>query len=718
MAVPRQLLRVTMILTMCLVSHSRAIFTMPRHPILPALPPTPGGTLCIPRERNALLDFKVGLTDPINFLSSWRGVECCQWTGVVCSNRTGHVIMLKINSGWPLDSFMDRKLDLSRNNFGGQPIPELIGSLGRGRLTHLDLSDSHFGGRIPPHLGNLSNLVSLQLNYMAHGSYSPDLTWVSCLQKLQVLGMSGVDLIAAVNWLHAINMLPRLTDLDLSYCALQNSMSPPAHSNLTSLESLSLIANSFNTSLGAKNLLWGLPSLQNLYLTDCGIDGPIPDDVGNSTSLQSLYLGSNKFTGMVPLSFQKLQNLTELVLETNFIIMDVAELLHRLGNFSSLAKINLDNNDLYGEVPVSIRELINLDELSLAHNNLHGTITEDRLTYLSTLQTLDISGNSLTVKVDSTWITPFNLSYSGFGSCILGPKFPSWLNQPTITYLDVSNTSIHDSRWQRGRNPSGFACPNPSPRENRKPVPVPINVGGLFDLVNYIVVGGVSKAMSTDAYTVEVEIKGQVLEYTKSIAYMVNLDFSSNSLSGQIPKEIGMLIALKNLNFSWNSLTDIIPQSIGALQALESFDLSHNGLSGEIPTSISSLTSLTRLNLSYNDLTGTIPSGNQLRTLEDQASIYTGNPGLCGPPVPRNCSRTDIIPYAPQEHNEGMSDVVSLYLSMCIGFVVGLWIVFCGFLLERKWRIGWFSFTDHMYDRAYVHVAMGWASLARNIRQG
>lgn len=326
-------------------------------------------------------------------------------------------------------------MDLSRNNFGGQPIPELIGSLGRGRLTHLDLSDSHFGGRIPPHLGNLSNLVSLQLNYMAHGSYSPDLTWVSCLQKLQVLNMSGVDLIAVVNWLHAINMLPRLTDLDLSYCALQNSMSPPAHSNLTSLESLSLISNSFNTSLGAKNLLWGLPSLQNLYLTDCGIDGPIPDAVGNSTSLQSLYLGSNKFTGMVPLSFQKLQNLTELVLETNFIIMDVAELLHRLGNFSSLAKINLDNNDLYGEVPVSIRELINLDELSLAHNNLHGTITEDRLTYLSTLQTLDISGNSLTVKVDSTWITPFNLSYSGFGSCILGPKFPSWLNQPTITYL-------------------------------------------------------------------------------------------------------------------------------------------------------------------------------------------------------------------------------------------------------------------------------------------
>ena len=36
-----------------------------------------------------------------------------------------------------------------------------------------------------------------------------------------------------------------------------------------------------------------------------------------------------------------------------------------------------------------------------------------------------------------------------------------------------------NSRWQRGRKPPGFACPNPSPRENRKPVPVPINMCGL-----------------------------------------------------------------------------------------------------------------------------------------------------------------------------------------------------------------------------------------------
>ncbi|XBI04649.1 hypothetical protein VPH35_132905 [Triticum aestivum] len=34
------------------------------------------------------------------------------------------------------------------------------------------------------------------------------------------------------------------------------------------------------------------------------------------------------------------------------------------------------------------------------------------------------------------------------------------------------------SRWQCGRNQSGFACPNPSARENRKPVPIPIAMHG------------------------------------------------------------------------------------------------------------------------------------------------------------------------------------------------------------------------------------------------
>jgi hypothetical protein len=238
-------------------------------------------------------------------------------------------------------------------------------------------------------------------------------------------------------------------------------------------------------------------------------------------------------------------------------------------------------------------------------------------------------------------------------------------------------------------------------------------------LFNLFSIMSITYDFFSDYYTdsLLVDTKGQQLEYTSGIAYMVNIDLSCNGLTGQIPSEIGMLVALKNLNLSWNSVSGIMPQSIGEIRELESFDLSHNELSGEIPASLSALTSLSRLNLSYNNLTGTIPSGNQLRTLDDQASIYIGNPGLCGPPLTRSCSGTNKTILVPKEH-ESMSDMVSFYLSTCLGFVVGLWIVFCSLLFKRKWRIACFSFSDHIYDRVYVEVHVGWASLARKFRQG
>jgi hypothetical protein len=193
---------------------------------------------------------------------------------------------------------------------------------------------------------------------------------------------------------------------------------------------------------------------------------------------------------------------------------------------------------------------------------------------------------------------------------------------------------------------------------------------------------------------------------------MVNLDLSSNNLTGEIPEEIATLVALKSLNLSWNTFSGTIPEKIGALVQVESLDLSHNELSGEIPTSVSALTSLSRFNLSYNNLTGVVPSGNQLQTLEDPSYIYIGNPGLCGPPLPRNCSQLKPIP-STQEHHEDGRDVVSFFIAMGSGYVIAIWVVFFTFLFKRKWRVSWFSHCDSVYDRVYVLVAVAWASLTR-----
>jgi Leucine-rich repeat (LRR) protein len=139
--------------------------------------------------------------------------------------------------------------------------------------------------------------------------------------------------------------------------------------------------------------------------------------------------------------------------------------------------------------------------------------------------------------------------------------------------------------------------------------------------------------------SIPVITKGQTRDYSIEIySLMVNLDLSCNSLTGQIPEEIGLLIGLTNLNLSSNQLVGNVPNQIGDLKHLESLDLSYNKLSDKIPSGLSALTSLSHLNLSYNNLSGAIPSGPQLQALDNQIDIYIGNPGLYGYPLSKNCS--------------------------------------------------------------------------------
>lgn len=233
--------------------------------------------------------------------------------------------------------------------------------------------------------------------------------------------------------------------------------------------------------------------------------------------------------------------------------------------------------------------------------------------------------------------------------------------------------------------------------------------GLLVNIIDYdFFSGDVEVVTYTDSSLVT--IKGQQLEFAQGIMYLVNLDLSGNTFTGHIPEEIGKLAALKNLNLSWNHVSGVIPDSVGKLHSLESLDLSQNQLSGEIPASLSGLTSLAHLNLSYNSLTGKIPSGNQLQTLNDEASIYIGNPGLCGPPLTNSCSKANLAPTTPLESRE-ISDKVSFFLAMCCGYVVGLWTVFCLYLFKKDWIVVIFSFSDLLYDWIYVQVALSWAYL-------
>ncbi|MCI53415.1 LRR receptor-like serine/threonine-protein kinase GSO1-like, partial [Trifolium medium] len=82
-----------------------------------------------------------------------------------------------------------RSLDLSFNTFKEIPIPKFFASLVN--LQYLNLSNAGFAGIIPPHLGNLSHLQSLDLS--SESLHVTNLQWVSGLVSLKHLTMDEVD---------------------------------------------------------------------------------------------------------------------------------------------------------------------------------------------------------------------------------------------------------------------------------------------------------------------------------------------------------------------------------------------------------------------------------------------------------------------------------------------------------------------------------------------
>ena len=375
---------------------------------------------------------------------------------------------------------------------------------------------------------------------------------------------------------------------------------------------------------------------------------------GNFTApyLRSLLLYSNNFTGTIPTYV--CYNFLEINLSNNQLTGDSPQCS---GNFSLLQMVDLKNNNLSGEFPRFVQNAAYLSFLDLSHNKFFGVVP--------------------------TWIADKmpNLEVLILRSNMFHGHLPKQLTMLVgLHYLDVAHNNISGS--------------------------LPSSLARLRAMVHSY--GAGENNYSTDS--ISTFIKDRELNYTHQLTqHIVLIDMSSNSFTGYIPKELSLLKVLRSLNLSNNQISGPIPDDIGALRELESLDLSYNYLSGEIPSSLSDLSFLSCLNLSYNDLSGRIPSGQQLQTLNNEY-MYIGNPGLCGPPLLNNCSMNGTNPNFSQEHEGGRS---SLYLSMSMGFVMGLWTVFCAMLFKKTWRIAYFQLLDQLYDKVYVQVAISKAAFLR-----
>ncbi|KAI3929451.1 hypothetical protein MKW92_050474 [Papaver armeniacum] len=158
------------------------------------------------------------------------------------------------------------------------------------------------------------------------------------------------------------------------------------------------------------------PSLQllSIQLPGAGLFGEIPREVGELSSLKSLYLGANSLTGNIPLE---------------------------LGYSVSLTNLDLGGNLLKGSLPTSIWNLCDrLVSLRLRDNNLTGTLPEPALqnSTCKSLEVLDLSNNKFSGEFPE-FVTRFSgLKELSLGNNDFYGQIPATLSGLSLDKLNLS----------------------------------------------------------------------------------------------------------------------------------------------------------------------------------------------------------------------------------------------------------------------------------------
>ncbi|CAI8597866.1 unnamed protein product [Vicia faba] len=568
-------------------------------------------------------------------------------------------------------------IDLSLNFLQGQ-IPKSL--LSYSKLESLRLSYNELNGSIPGWLGQHQNLKYLSLvDNLFHGSIPSSL---GNLSSLVDLGISSEFLTGNIPT--SIGKLFNLKSLFIGGNSLSGVLSEKHFSKLSNLETLFLDAT-FSFDLDSK---WIPPFQLNGLILSHTILGPkFPAWIHTQRSLEYLEFPNSRVSSVDGDTFWRfVANITEINMSHNNISAD-------LSNVTLNSEIIfMNDNNLGGGLPRISENVVFLD---LHANSFAGSISPlicHKIGRENSLDYLSISYNLLTGEIPDCWENWKGLSFLLMESNMLtGELPPSMESLIDLLILDLHNNSLSGDFSldlsnltnmefiHIGENNFSGAVPVKMPhgmelmilRSNKFEGPIPTCINKFRSM---------DGAEKTTHYPFEFNLyfKGQELEY-HDYGLLRTLDFSANSLSGNIAKEIGNM---KNL---------------------ESLDLSQNKLVGEIPDTISVLSFLSFLNLSNNNLVGQIPVGTQLQSFD--ISCYAGNPGLCGAPL--------AVCYHEPNPDEGHNDTdkedsfrQSLYFGMGVGFAVGFWSICGPVFFNRTWRHTYFRFLSTILDKLHEFVAV------------
>ena len=309
-----------------------------------------------------------------------------------------------------------------------------------------------------------------------------------------------------------------------------------------------------------------------------GLNGTIPTQLGNLSSLTTLHLEFNELAGTIPAG---------------------------LGNLANLEVMDLGANQLTGPIPAQLGNLANLTAIWFGSNNLNGSIPT-QLGALSNLAVLDISGNQLSGKLPLELTNLMHLRELHFGDNLdlCAPdnaEFQAWLEG-----ID---------EWD------GVICiPPASPEEIATDRAALVALHNATDGANW----------SNSENWLSDKPVGEWYGVRTNGGRVTELELRDNRLIGELPDEFRMLTRLEVLNLGSNQIIGTLPAWVSELSHLRRLHLDRNVFTGELPQELGDLPLLEELALDGSaGFFGKLPES--LTRLDNLRSLTFYRTALCVP---------------------------------------------------------------------------------------
>ncbi len=404
------------------------------------------------------------------------------------------------------------------------------------------------------------------------------------------------------------------------------------------------------------------------------LDGVIPDEIGDLSALEELYLDKNSLYGSIPESIGKLSQLKKISLAFNSLTGILPE---SMGNLTNLEIATLGSNPYTPSVIPSA--LLNLPKLTLLYIDKS---LIDSLPPFSPNPNLDLNvpGNHFTFDDILNGTSQRMVNFSYFNQAKIYKDTVVNARQGETVFIDlgidkgVSNSYYawqKNGQWYRDEYQPTFTITNIQPEDagsyfvkisnddapsvNLSSYPILINVEAVVQdptqtcrykdsliLVefynntngpNWITQWNFTRPMNT-WFGVTLNQQGcvQFLDLTgnnlsgfipPSITTLPELErfnIVGNTFEGAIPDYLGNFIKLKTLRLSLNRFSGQIPNSLGNLKDLDYLEIDNCRLTGTIPESFGNFVKITMLELDRNQLSGAIPTS--LENLVALKSLY------------------------------------------------------------------------------------------------